>query len=407
LQTENRPVVDADAPAPQIRVLELRSVRGTGGGPEKTILYGAACAATDRIAVTVCYLRDARDTTFGIDTRAAGLPIAYQEIRERHSFDPSVWPTLLGVVRGGRFDIVHSHEYKSDLLALALGRVTGVIPLATAHGWTGHSWRERHLYYPADRYLLRRFPRVVSVSTEIRDTLIRAGVRRDRITTLPNGIDPGVFRRDRSLDAVVRAELGLQPGELAVGAVGRLEPQKRFDVLLDAFARAQRRVPALKLFIVGDGSQRRVIADRVAQLGIDHAVRLLGHRHDVARLHHAFDLFVQSADYEGTPNAVLEAMALENPVIATDAGGTRDILRDGLDGVIVPCGNPVALADALERALIDRESTIARARAARLRVEHHLSFARRTRRLEAIYHDLAASTPTPDDVSSLHSYAKQ
>jgi glycosyltransferase involved in cell wall biosynthesis len=407
LQTEQHPIVAADNRGAQIRVLELRSVRGTGGGPEKTILYGAACAKTNRIAVTVCYLRDARDTTFGIDARAAGLPIAYQEIRERHSFDPSVWPALLRVVREGKFDIVHSHEYKSDLLALALGRMTGVMPLATAHGWTGHSWRERRLYYPADRFLLRWFPRVVAVSSEIRDTLIHAGVRRDRVTTVPNGIDPDMFRRDRCLDPVVRAELGVRPGARVIGAVGRLEPQKRFDVLLEAFARARRRRPELKLFIVGDGSQRGAIADQAAALGIDDAVRLLGHRHDIARLHHAFDLFVQSADYEGTPNAVLEAMALENPVIATDAGGTRDILRDGLDGVIVPCGNAAALADAVECALIDHESATARAAEARRRVEDHLSFARRTQRLELIYQEMADSQATPPDVSSIHSYAKR
>ena len=303
MQTEQHPIVAADNRGAQIRVLELRSVRGTGGGPEKTILYGAACANTNRIAVTVCYLRDARDTTFGIDARAAGLPIAYQEICERHSFDPSVWPALLRVVREGKFDIVHSHEYTSDLLALALGRMTGVMPLATAHGWTGHSWRERRLYHPADRFLLRWFPRVVAVSSEIRDTLIHAGVRRDRVTTVPNGIDPDMFRRDRCLDPVVRAELGVRPGARVIGAVGRLEPQKRFDVLLEAFARARRRRPELKLFIVGDGSQRGAIADQAAALGIDDAVRLLGHRHDIARLHHAFDLFVQSADYEAKATA--------------------------------------------------------------------------------------------------------
>lgn len=390
-----------------IRVLELRSVRGTGGGPEKTILHGAACAASDRVSVTVCYLRDLRDATFAIDARASDLPIDYHEIRERHSFDSGVWRALRRVVRDKKIDIVHAHEYKSDLLALALWRATGVIPLATVHGWTGHSWRERRLYYPADKYLLRWFPRIVAVSGEIRDTLIAAGVRRDRVTTLPNGIDPDVFRRDRSRDAAVRAELGLTPRDIAIGAVGRLETQKRFDVLLEAFATARQRMPALMLFIAGEGSLRQALAAQIAQLGLEGACRLLGHRHDIVRLHHAFDLFVQSSDYEGTPNAVLEAMALENPVIATDAGGTRDILRDGIDGLVVRCNDPNALATAIERTIADRAAAMIRARAARARVEQQLSFERRTRHLEAIYADLVPSTAAASDSHAWQSYERR
>src|SRR5689334_15938071 len=102
-----------------IRVLELRSVRGTGGGPEKTILLGAARTDPDRFAVTVCYIRDRRDEVFGIgertDVRGQGLD--YLEITERHSLDPAIWPALRRLVRDRRIDIVHAHEYKTDLLA--------------------------------------------------------------------------------------------------------------------------------------------------------------------------------------------------------------------------------------------------------------------------------------------------
>src|SRR5579872_6172619 len=101
-----------------IRVLELRSVRGTGGGPEKTILLGAKRTDRRRFAVTVCYLRDRRDDAFAVANRAEVRDVDYVEIPERHSFDPSVWPALRKLVRERRIDIVHAHEYKSDLLAL-------------------------------------------------------------------------------------------------------------------------------------------------------------------------------------------------------------------------------------------------------------------------------------------------
>src|SRR5215813_8107252 len=115
-----------------IRVLELRSVRGTGGGPEKTILLGAARSDPARIAVTVCYIRDARDDVFSIDRRADGLPIDYVELRERNSTDWRVWPQLKQLVRERQIDIVHAHDYKTDLLVWLLGRGRHAIPLATA-----------------------------------------------------------------------------------------------------------------------------------------------------------------------------------------------------------------------------------------------------------------------------------
>jgi glycosyltransferase involved in cell wall biosynthesis len=376
-----------------IRVLELRSVRGTGGGPEKTILYGAARSDPHKVVVTVCYLRDGRDGVFEIGARARDMGIDYVEVCERHSFDPAIWPALVRIVRARRIDIVHAHEYKTDFLALALARATGVIPLSTVHGWIYDTWRERRIYHPLDKRLLRWFPRVIAVCGEIRDILIRSGVRAARITTLLNGIDPQRFRRDRDAAGAVRQELGLAPGEVAIGAVGRLEPVKRFDVLLDAFARVRQQHRHVKLFIVGDGSLRAALGAQAAQLGIETAVHFLGHRHDVIRVHHAFDLFAQSSDHEGTPNAVLEAMALETPIVATDAGGTRDLLRDGADGLVVACDRPDALARALAHVLIDRAGTAARVAAARARIETDLSFEQRARTLDAVYADLMAARP--------------
>ena len=372
-----------------IRVLELRSVRGTGGGPEKSILAGAARTNPARAAVTVCYLRDERDRVFAIDGRAADLGVEYIEVRERHSFDPSVWRPLVDIVRRRAIDIVHAHDYKTDFIALALARATGTIALSTVHGWIHDSWRERRIYTPADRWLLRWYPRVIAVSDVIRTTLVSYGVKAERITTLLNGIDPLHFRRSPAQVADARRELGLEPGQLAIGTVGRLEPVKRFDVLLEAVARLQRQAPSPRLFIVGDGSLRAPLGALAAQLGVD--ASFLGHRTDVVRLHHAFDVFVQSSDSEGTPNAVLEAMALETPIVATNAGGTRGIVTDDLHGLIVPCGDAGALAAAIARTWGDRDAALARAKCARAHVERELSFDERTRRLESVYEELHSS----------------
>jgi glycosyltransferase involved in cell wall biosynthesis len=143
------------------------------------------------------------------------------------------------------------------------------------------------------------------------------------------------------------------------------------------------------VLIAGDGSQRDSLQAHLEQLGLQGRCRLLGHE-DVPLLHHAFDLFVQSSRYEGTPNAVLEAMALESPIVATDAGGTAEIARHGHEALIVPCQDEQAITAALLDAIRDPEARAERVRAARQRVETELSFETRMRKVEAIYDRLAA-----------------
>jgi glycosyltransferase involved in cell wall biosynthesis len=373
-----------------VRVLELRSVWGTGGGPEKTILLGAAQSDPARYAVTVCYVRDERDRVYGVDERAGRLPVDYVEIRERHSFDPSIWPKLRALVRERAVDVVHAHDYKTNLLAWLLSKVERVAPLSTVHGWTGHTARERLVYYPVDRWLLGRFPRVVAVSRHIKDELVRCGARPERVEVILNAIDPSAFRRDRSRDAAARASLALPADATVLGAVGRLEPQKNFELLIDAFARLADEFPRTVLVIAGDGGVRESLEARARATGRGTRIRFLGHRDDVDVVHHALDVFVQSSDYEGTPNAVLEAMAFENPIVATSAGGTAEVAIDGEHALVVPCADGAALESAVRSCLADPAAARRRADAARRRVENELSFAARMARVEAIYDELAA-----------------
>jgi glycosyltransferase involved in cell wall biosynthesis len=372
-----------------IRILELRSVRGTGGGPEKTILQGAARIDASTFQVTVCYVRDQRDPVFGVDARAAELAIDYVEVRERHSFDPTIFPALRRLVRTRRIDIVHAHDYKTNLIAYLLGRFEPIFPMTTVHGWTGHSARERWLYYPLDKRVLARFPRVLAVSSQIREVLLQHGARPERVSVMLNGIDHRRHHRSSARVQEVRSRLGVEPGEFVIGGVGRLEPQKRFDLLVEAFARIHDARANLRLLIVGEGSDRPTIEAAMRRHGVPNGrCRLVGHRDDVADLHHAFDLLVQSSDYEGTPNAVLEAMAMETPVVATDVGGTSELVRDGVDGLLVQPSDPRALADAIVEVLVDEAGTRARVAAARRRVETELSFDARMRLLEDVYRDL-------------------
>ena len=371
-----------------IRVLELRSVRGTGGGPEKTILLGAARTNPRRFALTVCYLRDARDDIFNVAQKAADLKVDYVELVERNPFDWTLWFKLRKLVRDRKIDIVHAHDYKTDFLAWLLAVTHGITALSTVHGWTGQSRRERWVYYPIDKRILRWFSQLVAVSNDVRRELVAHGTPPSKVVTILNGIDHTVFRRDPTRSPWIRRVFGLREDDIVVGAVGRLEPQKRFDLLIEAVARLQSRHHSLKLLIVGDGSLRRRLADQIDRMGVGHLCSLLGHRADIIDLHHAFDLFVQSSDYEGTSNALLEAMALETPVVATDVGGTGEIVSHDVHGLIIQAGDVKSLARAIDIAISDPNARACRAASARLHVETDLSFDARMNALEAIYLDL-------------------
>ena len=381
-----------DSTPTPIRILELRCADGSGGGPEKTILLGAAQAEPERFAVTVCYIHNLHDTAFDVDARAKPLNIDFESVAQRHALDPAIWRQVRSLVRERQIDIIHAHDYKSNLLALMLARKERVIPLSTAHGYTGHSWRERLLYYPADKRLLARFPLVITVSSQLRRTLIRTGCSPERVIVVLNGIDHRQFRRDPSKRAEARVSLGIAPEDVVIGSIGRIELQKRYDVLVKAFAEILKQRPAARLLLAGEGNMRTEVESVAVKLGVIDRCDFLGYRSDVERIHHALDVFVQTSDYEGTANSVLEAMAFETPIVATDVGGTGELIRHGVDGLLVQPECPLETARAIESVLRDSSGTRLRVAAARERVETDLSFESRMRRVEDLYEKLATET---------------
>ncbi len=194
--------------------------------------------------------------------------------------------------------------------------------------------------------------RFTSVSEAGKRELHRqAGVELDRIRVLRNGVDLGRFPRAerQRRRAEVRCRLGYRDGEVVIGAIGSLSPVKRHDLLVHAFARAVWSVPQLRLLVVGDGPMRRHLDGIVTACGIGDRVRFTGRQTDVAALLHGMDVFACSSASEGVSNALLEALAAGLPVVTTDVGDHGTIVRDGVEGIVIPVSCEEALAGALER----------------------------------------------------------
>jgi glycosyltransferase involved in cell wall biosynthesis len=147
--------------------------------------------------------------------------------------------------------------------------------------------------------------------------------------------------------------LGLPREGLVVGSVGRLHPQKAHDTLIEAYSIVRRRVPAVSLVIVGDGAERGALERRARALGVEGGVHFLGIRQDIPQILACLDVFVLASLYEGHPNAVLEALSMELPVVVTDIPPCRDVIVPGETGALVPPGAPVEMAAAIEALLGD------------------------------------------------------
>jgi glycosyltransferase involved in cell wall biosynthesis len=369
-------------------VLELRSTAGQGGGPERALLLAVTAAADHGLEETLCLLRRRGQDELWLHRRATEMGAASHIVEERGALEPRTLGRLRRLVRERDIQIVHGHDYKADFFALLLARLEHVVPVATAHGWPVRTLRERWVYYPADRRILASFPLAFAVSEEIRSRLLRAGASPSRVEVLPNAVDVAVFRPDPAARARVRREWGIGDDQRVVGSLGRLDPEKRPDLLIEAFATVAATRPELRMVVAGAGSRGARLADEAERRGLADRCLVLGHRADAEDVHRGFDVFVQASDSEGSPYSLLEAMASETPVIATAVGDTPSVVRDGVEGRLVPAGDAGALARAIEDTLRDPAAAARRGAAARERVRAERSLGARQARMAERYRQL-------------------
>jgi glycosyltransferase involved in cell wall biosynthesis len=247
-------------------------------------------------------------------------------------------------------DVLCCHGYKANLIGRVAARKQGIPAVAVARGWTGESLKVR-LYETIDRFHLRWMDRVVCVSQAQAEKVRRTGVRPQRISVVHNAIDP-----DRFPDPDCRYRTKLhryfrQPRTRVVGAAGRLSPEKGFDVLVAAAARVHKADRSVGFVLFGDGPCRAKLAWQIHAAGLTGTFVLSGFRGDLDRFIPFFDLLVLPSYTEGLPNVVLEAFAAGVPVVATAAGGTTEIVEEGVSGHLVKPGDPAALADRILAAM--------------------------------------------------------
>jgi glycosyltransferase involved in cell wall biosynthesis len=323
---------------------------------------------------------------------AAGLPV--HRMRVRSGEDVVDYRRLVDLLRLGSFDVFHNHcGITWEGCWGTFGAAEAGVPVVSTE----------HLPYfmpdPTGRDFklsaTRKLDAAIAVSHGIARTLLEARIiPRRRLHVVWNGVDPAPFRRPRD-PAGRRALLDLAPDQPLVVAVGRMTAQKRHALLLDALARARRTVPRICLALAGDGPLRPKLEARAARLGLGEEVRFLGSCRDVPALLACADVLAQPSAFEGHPLAVLEGMIAGVPVVVTDTVGSNETVEHGRSGLVVPHGDPAALADALVRLLLDGDYAARLGGAARIRAEREFTAGTMTRRTAAVYRHVLSARLAP------------
>jgi glycosyltransferase involved in cell wall biosynthesis len=302
---------------------------------------------------------------------------------------------LVRLMRAWRPHIVHTHTAKAGLLGRLAARAAGVPTVV--HTYHGHVLRG--YFSPAKTALFRWIETrlaasadaLVAVSESVKDDLVGLGIASaGKIRVVPLGLDlahlAGALPR-----GALRREAGIEDAAPLVGMVGRLVPIKDAPTFLRAASIVARSREDARFALVGDGEERPALEALCREMGLDGRVTFFGWRRDLAAVYGDLDVVVNASRNEGTPVALIEALAAARPVVATRVGGTPDLLGEGERGRLVPPGQPEELARAVLETLTGSEAARRRAQAGREHVLTRHSSDRLVRDVDALYRELRAA----------------
>lgn len=344
------------------------------GGPDRQI-FGLAQTFRqgkyDIKSVFASFYENGRGREFIEKTQKEG----FQAVLMKND-TPHLWRAtreLSQILRDNKPDIVFLHGFKPRLLGWIATCRLNVPIVGVSHGWTGEDWKVR-LYDKVDKWVHHRMDHVICVSKGQAEKVIRSGTPKNRVSVIHNAVQMERFMRNPVPEDRHTLEQMFQrtkPPRFLLGAVGRLSPEKGFDVLLNALATLDEDVG---LIIFGEGVLRDSLEEQAKQRGIADRVVFAGFTSELDRYMPHFDLFVQSSHTEGLPCVLLEAMGAETAVVATNVGGTNEVVLEGETGLLVSSNDVTGLANAVRTLLAEDELRRNMGQRGRKRVQEHFTF---------------------------------
>lgn len=309
------------------------------------------------------------------------LDLATHEITMRSKFDLSAISKLARVLRDQKFDLIHTHGYKSDIIGLLAAKKLGIPCVITPHGFSTHMDFKLRVFSWLGGKALRRATKVVPLSTQLMKDCEQLGVPKSKMLYIQNGVDLSEVeaqpKPSREPDAPKR-----------IGFVGQLISRKNIFDLLAVFDVLHAKHPATRLVILGDGDKRAELEAHAQTLPSKDNIEFLGFRNDRLELLKSFDLFAMTSTLEGIPRCLMEATAAEIPVAAYDIPGIDQLVTHKTTGLLAPLGDKQQLLQHWETLLFNTEKATELAVAAKQFVYENYSAQRMANEYTMLFKNL-------------------
>lgn len=337
------------------------------GGPTYNATFLTRYLSDDFETLLVGGLPEPDETDSLHIPRSYGLePVLIEEMKRLPDLasDRAAYKRLKEIIQDFKPDIVHTHAAKAGALGRKAARDCGVpVIVHTYHGHVFHSYFGKiktALYKFIERRLARQSDGIIAISPLQKEELAAVHKICDthKIRVIPLGFDLGRFQEQLASKRLhTRETYEIADDQIAVAIVGRLAPVKNHGMFLDALTLLLEKGIRARFFIVGDGSERTQIENRVHELNARYGpcIEMTSWITDIATFNAGMDIICLTSDNEGTPVSLIEAQACNLPVISTDVGGVRDIVQDGETGFVVPRKDVAAFAEKLELLILNKE----------------------------------------------------
>jgi glycosyltransferase involved in cell wall biosynthesis len=352
------------------------------GGPEKQILHHAEAMRGSEYEIEIGSFHDLSEWP---EVLSAAAQKNIGTVCLKGGFHPGLISELATVLRERRGGILCTHGFKSNVIGYLAARRTGTPHVAFLRGFTAENPRVA-FYELLERQALKRAPWVVCVSQKQAEQIGKLRGHRGQPVVVPNVMLPP-YAREHDGPVTTKKSLRLPEDAFVFGSVGRLSIEKGHRFLISAFHELCTMVEPdfpISLIVIGDGREQIRLEEQASRLGIRDKVLFAGFQGNCGEWMRLFDCLVQPSLTEGTPNSVLEAICLRVPVVATAVGGVPDLISDGRSGLLVPKGDPHAMAVAMKK-MIDLPDLRRRVVAGGVDVREKHSPQRQKKKLMEVY----------------------
>ncbi|MHA4842620.1 glycosyltransferase [Flavitalea antarctica] len=292
-------------------------------------------------------------------------------------------PSILSYVKANGIRLIHCHLPWAGISGRIVGKLAGVPVVYTEH----NLWERYHkLTYHLNKITYSSQERVIAVSAEVANS-IKSHHKNSKpiVQVVLNGINTVKFSDSYHVGPDIRRQFKIPENTILIGITCVFRAQKRLTTWLEIAHRIHEKFPEVRFIIIGDGVLKDEIFAKAAELQTSGYVHFAGLQTEIRPYLRAMDIFMMSSEFEGLPIALLEAMSMEVMPACTEAGGISELVKDGLNGVVVPVADPMMLAEKLEPFIRDRFKIRAMGEAARKTVINNFSMEKMVGELEAIY----------------------